>query len=87
VATVTPKGNAYTPAQVVQQVDQLMSFLLSSDSTDGPAHSVLAALVLGAVSLAEISEISSLAGQPTVECPRMPRPDINNIGNVLLVDR
>ena len=49
-------------AQVVQQVDQLASFLLPSGGTDGSAHSPSAVLVLGEMNLAEILKINSLTG-------------------------
>ena len=74
-------------AQVVQQVDQLASFLLPSGGADGPAHTPSAVLVLGEMNLAEILKNNSLTGQPTVECHRMPRLDIDDSGNVPLVDQ
>jgi hypothetical protein len=74
-------------AQFAKQVDQLSSFLLPSGSADGPAHSPPPVLVLGEMNLVEFLKINSLSGQPAVECRRMPRLDVDDSGNVLLVDQ
>ena len=74
-------------AQVANQVNQLAPLLLPSGDAHRPAQSPPTVLVLGEVNLAEILKISSLSGQPAIKCRRMPGLDVDDGGNVLLVDQ